>query len=123
MYDEDLANRVRGTIGTHQAFSERKMFGGLCFMLGGNMACGVVGNDLIVRTGPNRYEEALRQPHVRPMDFTGRPMRGMVFVGQEALDDAGLARWIEMAASVATALPPKSGRTTAQRSSRASKRR
>lgn len=123
MYDENLANRVRAVIGAHQAFSERKMFGGLCFMVGGNMACGIVGNDLMVRTGTAQYEESLGRPNVRPMDFTGRPMTGMVFVGPEALDDEGLGRWINVAVSFAATLPAKTGSTTAGRTSRASKRR
>ena len=118
MYDEDLANRVRAVIGADHAFSERKMFGGLCLMLGGNMACGIVGNELMVRTGPERYEDSLAQPYVRPMDFTGRPMTGMVFVGSEALDDEGLARWIDAAVSFATTLPAKAGSTTARRSAK-----
>ena len=109
MYDEDLANRARAMIGARQPFSERKMFGGLCLMVGGNMACGIVGNELMVRTGPARYEEALRQPHARPMDFTGKPMTGMVFVGAEALDDEGLSRWIDLSVSVAASLPVKTG--------------
>jgi hypothetical protein len=106
-YDEVLANRVRAEIGFHPALDERKMFGGLAFMLAGNMACGIVGDELMVRTGPGCYQEALVRPHARPMEFTGRPMTGMVFVGAEGLDDAALAGWVEMGVSFAASLPAK----------------
>jgi len=123
MYDEVLANRVRALLSAREIFSERKMFGGLCFMLGGNMACGIAGDDLMVRTGPARYEESLRQPHARPMDFTGRPMTGMVFVGPEGLDDEGLARWLAVGVNFAATLPPKAGAAAMRKTPGASRRR
>ena len=123
MYDEVLANRVRAVLSTHDTLSERKMFGGLCFMLGGNMACGIAGAELMVRTGPALYEESLRQPHARPMDFTGRPMTGMVFVGPEALDDEGLARWIAVGVNFAATLPAKAGAAATRRAPRTSRSR
>jgi len=79
-YDEDLADRVRAVLPHGEAVTERQMFGGLAFMLGGHMFCGVVKDALMVRFGPEGAGRALGQPHVRPMDFTGRPMKGMVFV-------------------------------------------
>jgi TfoX/Sxy family transcriptional regulator of competence genes len=79
-YDDDLANRIRAVLPHGAAVTERQMFGGLAFMLGGHMACGVVKDALMVRLGPEGADRALKQPHVRPLDFTGRPMRGMVFV-------------------------------------------
>lgn len=84
-YDEDLADRVRAVLPHGAAVTERQMFGGLAFMLGGHMFCGVVKDSLMVRLGPGAADRALDQLHVRPMDFTGRPMKGMVFV-----DPAGL---------------------------------
>ena len=106
MYDESLATRVRLLLepGT---FTEIKMFGGLCVMVNGNMACGVIRDEMMVRVGPSNYENALSRPHARPMEFTGRPMVGMVSVGVEGLDDESLAGWVEMGAGFAGSLPPK----------------
>jgi hypothetical protein len=74
---------------------EKKMFGGLCFMVGGAMCCGLTKTDFIVRVGPEGYDDALAQPHARPMDFTGRPLKGMVYVRPEGIrTDAALARWV-----------------------------
>jgi TfoX/Sxy family transcriptional regulator of competence genes len=74
---------------------EKKMFGGLCFMVSGGMCCGLTNSDFMVRVGPDGHDEALRQPHARPMDFTGRPMRGFVFVAPAGIKtDAQLERWI-----------------------------
>jgi TfoX/Sxy family transcriptional regulator of competence genes len=88
--------------------SERKMFGGLAFMVAGNMACGVLGDDLIVRLGDEEGEKALAEDGVRPFDFTGRPMKNIVFVSPEqTADDAGLAEWVDAGADYASSLPPK----------------
>jgi TfoX N-terminal domain len=75
-FDEGLAERVRSLVADEPDVSERKMFGGLCFMSRGNMSFGIVGSDLMVRVGVDAYREALAMPHVREMDFTGRSMRG-----------------------------------------------
>ena len=84
------------------------MFGGLAFLLGGHMCVGVVGDELMVRVGPHAHEEALRQPHARKMDFTGRPMKGFVYVGREGFEsDAGLRRWVARGADFAASLPAK----------------
>ena len=84
------------------------MFGGLAFLVNGNMAVGVVGDELMVRVGPDRYEEALRAPHARPMDFTKRPMRGFVFVGPAGFEeDEDLRHWIERGVRFAASLPRK----------------
>lgn len=85
------------------------MFGGLAFLIGGNMACGIVRDELMVRTGPAAYQGALARPHARPMEFTGRPMRGMVFVAKEGLDDEGLCEWVTLGATFAGGLPAKVG--------------
>lgn len=83
------------------------MFGGLCFTVGGHMCCGVAGHDLVVRVGPARYLEALAAPHARPMDFTGRPLKGFVYVGPAGYRAADLTKWIRRALSFAGSLPPK----------------
>jgi hypothetical protein len=105
-YDEDLADRVRAVL-AGQAVTERQMFGGLAFMIGGHMACGVVKDTLMVRLGPEAASHALDQPHVRPMDFTGRPMKGMVFVEPAGLHESELRHWAGAAAEYARSLPPK----------------
>jgi TfoX/Sxy family transcriptional regulator of competence genes len=106
-YDERLAERVRSVLGERARASERKMFGGLAFLVAGHMACGIVGKDLMVRVGPERYEKALARRHVRPMDFTGRPLRGMVYVEPAGLRSrAALSRWIAPALEFVRSLPP-----------------
>jgi len=79
-FDEVLADRVRDSLAARSDLTERKMFGGIAFMLGGNMAVGVIGDDLMVRLDPADAEKALSEPHVGPMDFTGKPTKGMVYV-------------------------------------------
>jgi TfoX/Sxy family transcriptional regulator of competence genes len=106
-YDEDLAERVRAVLRPAEAVIERHMFGGLAFLLNGHMFCGVVKDTLMIRLGPDGAGRALTQPHVRPMDFTGRPMKGMVFVEPDGLEDAALRHWVDAAAAFARALPPK----------------
>ena len=84
------------------------MFGGIAYMLGGNMACGIVGEELMVRVGPEAYGDALERPHARPMDFTGRPMKGMVMVSRGGISaDEGLREWVERGLGFAGSLPPK----------------
>jgi hypothetical protein len=90
-----------------QAVTEQQMFGGLAFMIGGHMACGDVNDTLMVRLGPEAAGRALGQPHVRPMDFTGRPMKGMVFVDPAGLHGDVLRQWVSAAAGFARGLPPK----------------
>ena len=107
MYDEALADRVRLAIGASEVFSERKMFGGLAFLVRGNMACGIVGDELMVRTGPALYEESLTRPEARPMDFTGRPMRSMVFVKVSQITEPRFREWVDLAVAFASSLPAK----------------
>ncbi len=85
-YDKILVQRVREEMSDLPGYVEKKMFGGVGFMLNGNMACGVNGADLIVRVGPELYESALAEPHTKPFDMTGRPMKGWVFVIAEGCD-------------------------------------
>ena len=106
-YDEELTARVRAVLPRGEAVTERRMFGGLAFMLGGHMFCGVVTDTLMVRLGPEAAGRALGQPHVRPMDFTGRPMKGMVFVDPAGLRGDALRQWVCAAAGYARGLPPK----------------
>jgi TfoX/Sxy family transcriptional regulator of competence genes len=106
-YDEDLADRVRAVLPAAEPVTERQMFGGLAFLLGGHMFCGVVKDTLMVRLGPDGAGRALDQPHVRPMDFTGRPMKGMVFVKPAGLEGAALRHWVDAAAGYVRGLPPK----------------
>ena len=107
-YDEMLVQRVRGVLKGKHNVMERKMFGGLTFMLQGNMCCGVAGDRLMVRVGPEKYDEALTQKHAELMDFTGRPMKGMVFVGSEGLaSDKELKAWVQRGVDFALSLPAK----------------
>ncbi|WP_405922255.1 TfoX/Sxy family protein [Streptomyces sp. NBC_00122] len=108
-FDEGLAQRIREQLGEGPAaLTEKRMFGGLAFLLHGNMTVGVVGDELIARVGPDRTAQALARPEARPMDFTGRPMRGWVTVGGPALaEDEVLRHWITAATEFARTLPAK----------------
>lgn len=107
-YDEGLAQRIRETFEGQPGVVEKKMFGGIAFMVQGNMSVGVVGEELMVRVGPEGHEEALSQPHTRPMDFTGRPMKGFIYVEPEGIEsDGDLQAWIDQGARHARTLPPK----------------
>ncbi|MGD2047943.1 MAG: TfoX/Sxy family protein [Chloroflexota bacterium] len=107
-YDEGLAQRIRETLGDRPGLEEKKMFGGVGFMLYGNMACGVNKEDLIVRVGPEKYEDAVIRPHARPFDFTGRPMKGWVMVGPEGYaSEEGLQGWVAEGVEFALSLPRK----------------
>ena len=107
-YDEGLADRVRGALLPRPDIEEKKTFGGLAFMVGGHMCCGVIGDDLMARVGRDAYEDALAAKGARPMDFTGRPLRGMVYVGSEGhrTDDA-LASWVRRGTDFVASLPPR----------------
>jgi TfoX/Sxy family transcriptional regulator of competence genes len=107
-YDEALADRIRDALADRDDVTERKMFGGLAFMVSGNMCCGVIGSDAMLRLGEEAVDGALDEPHARPMDFTGRPMKNMVYVAPAGLEDDGdLRRWVGRALAFATSLPPK----------------
>jgi len=104
-YDEALAARIRPLLAQRDDVREQKMFGGLAFMVGDRMAAGIVGDDLMVRVGRDAYEEALARPHTRPMDFPGRPMKGMVYVSPAGIrTEWDLARWVEAGVSYAASL-------------------
>ena len=107
-YDEGLAQRIREALADDAGLSERRMFGGVAFMLHGNMAVGISGDELMVRVGPEAYDEALAQPHARVFDMTGRVMRGWVVVAAEGIaDDGALGEWVQRGADYALSLPPK----------------
>ena len=107
-YDESLATRVKEILSVRADVAERKMFGGLAFMLAGNMCCCVTESGLIVRVGSEGYEEALALPHAGLMDFTGRPMRGWVLVRPGGLTShAGLNEWVTRGIEFAATLPRK----------------
>lgn len=105
-YDEKLADRIRRALGADDDIEERKMFGGLAFLRDGRMFVGITGDDLMVRVGPERYEESLAKPHVRPMDFTGRPMTGYVYVAPAGRrTEPSLRAWVTLASRFVAKLP------------------
>lgn len=110
-YSEELADRIREIIDSRPGVVERKMFGGVAWMVNGNMACGVIAEDLMVRLDRDEAEHALAEEHVGPMDFTGRPMRGFVVVEAAGIVDAqSLGRWVDAGADYAETLPSKTSR-------------
>jgi hypothetical protein len=107
-YDDGLAERIRGALEDRSDVSERRMFGGLAFLVGGHMCVGVLQDKLMVRVGPEAYDRVLRERHVRKMDFTGTPLKGFVYVLPTGYgSDAGLHKWIDAGLAFATSLPPK----------------
>jgi len=135
-YDEGLAERIRGILADRPHVSEKKMFGGIAFMIRGHMSVGIVKDDLMVRVGSEEHDNLVRQPHARPMDFTGRPMRGFVYVASPGLEtDVDLERWLGHGLKYAESLPAKAAsgprlppnqavqRTSARRPSRPRARR
>ncbi|QIL89593.1 TfoX/Sxy family protein [Microbulbifer harenosus] len=105
-YSEELVEKVRDLLQEKEGLTEKQMFGGLAFMLNGNMACGVVGEELMVRVGPENYDNALSERYTRPMDYTGRPLKGMVYVEEDAIAE-NLDGWVTKGAEFANSLPPK----------------
>ena len=107
-YDEKLVERIREVIIGMPGLSERKMFGGLCFSVNEYMACGVQKKDLVIRVGPQNYDRALSRKHTRPMDFTGKPMTGYVYVSESGYKrKADLERWVSQGIEFVRTLPPK----------------
>lgn len=111
-HSERLASRVREILAEGGQVAERRMFGGLAFMVNGHMCCGIIRDDLVLRLGADRAGHALRErppgTHVRPMDFTGRPLKGFVFVGPPGLrTEARLRHWLQLAREFVDTLPPK----------------
>jgi TfoX/Sxy family transcriptional regulator of competence genes len=101
-YDEGLAQRLRDALADERGVTEKKMFGGLCLLVHGKMCAGVIGDELMARVGADGYAAALKRPGARPMDFTGKPLKGFVYVGAEGIEsERSLEEWV--AAGVATA--------------------
>ena len=107
-YSETLAQRIRTVLAGQAGTVEKKMFGGVTFMVTGNMCCGVIKDDLMVRVGPDRHDESMALPYARPMDFTHRPMKGMVYVDPDGVvADAALEEWVHRGLEFALSLPSK----------------
>lgn len=107
-YDQHLAARVRLIIQDLEGYSELEMFGGVGFMHHGNMSCGVNASNLIVRVGPDAYEQALSEAYTKEFDMTGRPMRGWIVITSEGIQtEEALRSWVEQGVQFAQSLPPK----------------
>lgn len=112
-YDERLAQRIRNLLAGNPAFTEKKMFGGIAFLRHGLMVVGVSDSALMARVGKQGYADALGRPHVRKMDFTGKPMQGYVFVDALGIKtDAQLRFWLERSEKFVATLPPKKTSST-----------
>src|SRR6266550_4589439 len=107
-FDERLAERIRGALGRRHGVAEKKMFGGVGFLLNGNMCVGIWKNSLIVRIDPESYEDALTEEYVRKFDITGRPMKGWILVEPDGIEsDDQLRKWIEQSLDFVVTLPNK----------------
>ena len=107
-FDEGLAERLREVFDERSDVVEKKMFGGLCFMVSGHMCCGIVKDSLMARVGSDAYEQCLKEKHVREMDFTGKPMRGMVYVSEKGIsEDEDLNVWVNRCLDFVLTLPDK----------------
>jgi TfoX/Sxy family transcriptional regulator of competence genes len=123
-FDEGLAERIRSLLEDEPHVSEKRMFGGVAFLLRGNMFAGIVKDDLMVRVGPARHEESLARPHARPMDFTGKPMAGYVYVAPAGFAaDRDLERWVRLGAAFAATLAPKKATNKAPARGRAARKK
>ena len=106
-YDEQFATRVRTLLKGQRAIVEKKMFGGLAYLSNGKMFAGILDSDLVVRVGPETNDEALKKPHTRPMDFTGRPMKGYIYVSPDGVNTpAQLRKWLVRGLTFVASLPP-----------------
>ena len=106
--DEALIERIRAILKHRNGYSEKKMFGGVAFMIGGNMCCGPWGDSLIVRLSKDDHEETQTEPHVRPMDITGKVMRGWALIEPAGIEtDGQLKAWVRRAVKFAASLPAK----------------
>lgn len=113
-YDEKLAARVRQALAGRRGVEEKKMFGGLTFMLRGSMCCGVLKEELILRVGPDRAGEALKSPHARPFDFTGRPLKGIITVAPAGCRTSPMIKkWVGLAVDFVQTSTRISGRDKA----------
>lgn len=107
-YNERLAERIRGYFKRRKGLEEKRMFGGLCFMLNGHMCCGIETDRLMVRVLSDRYEALIKKPHAREMDLTGKPLKGFLFISEAGYRTAaGLTRWLDEGVMFVKAKPPK----------------
>lgn len=107
-FDAGLAERIRDAVPSGVEFTEKKMFGGICYLLNGNMACGIVGDRLMLRLTKDLVQEYRKEPYTADMDFTGRPMPSMMYVEAEGIaDDDQLRQWVERSIDFAATLDPK----------------
>ena len=107
-FDAGLAERVREQLQSRVDVEEKKMFGGLCFMVSNHMCCGIVNETLMARVGPSNYQQCLAMDYASEMDFTGKAMKGMVYVSPEGLEaDDDLANWVSICTDFVESLPPK----------------
>ena len=112
-YDAGLAQRIEEYFGERLDVEKKTMFGGVCYMLTQHMCCGVVGDMLLARVGPKQYEACLALPHAKEMDFTGKPLTGMVYVCPLGYaSDAQLAGWLARCETFVASLPPKPPKPT-----------
>lgn len=110
-YNERLAERIGFVLARRRGLTQRKMFGGIAFMLNGNMCCGALNDELMVRVMPDEYDAAMKRPHTRAFDFTGKPMKGFVVVLPKGYDSAKtLKAWVEIGAKYARSLPAKTAK-------------
>ncbi len=118
-YDDKLANRIRQVLAARGDVAERKIFGGLAFLLQGCMCCGIVGNDLMVRVSADEFDAVIRGRHVRPMDFTGKPLRGFVYVSPPGFRTAAALRtWLSRGERVAEEKAAQPARPSGRRKTR-----
>jgi hypothetical protein len=107
-YDEGLVERLREIFDDRRDVEEKKMFGGIAFMVRGHMCVGIVGATLMARIGPDEYDKALKKKHVREMDFTGKPMKGFIYIDPAGFEsDKDLQYWVTLSETYAKSLPPK----------------
>lgn len=108
-YDEGLFQRISMLLKGTKGVEPKKMFGGICFMHKGNMLCGIDGQRLMVRVGPDQYNHTLSLKHASVMDITGKPMKGFIFVSGEGYKtNKGLSKWLDLGLNFTATLPPKS---------------
>lgn len=107
-FDEGVAERLREVFEGREDIVEKRMFGGIAFMHRGNMCCGIVNDVLMARVGPDAYENALARPHARKMDFTGKAMKGFVYVDPDGFaEDDALREWVSLCENFSGSLPAK----------------
>ncbi len=121
-YDETLAARLRAAVGRRAGVTEKEMFGGLALLLHGNMFIGILGGDLMVRVGKDAHDECVKLPGARPMDFTGKPMKGYLFVGPQATSTpAAITPWVERTMAFVETLPKKAAKAAKSKAKKVKK--